>query len=754
VPARPRLSDQEIIRCGLAIVASLAAATLLSFVRIAATGTWQVDDGGLLVVLEMLVVLALMVAGWFYLRASWACRQQPLRPLLVVAIALQLTAALAPPLTSNDLFSNIAYGRLVLNGLNPYVATSRALDTHEAIVSLVNSPWRDTYTPYGPIATYLHALAAFPSQTWAAVALYKLLIVTCVIGCLALAYGFCRHQVAPARQARAFLFFAWNPLLAWELSAQAHNDVLIVVAATGFVWAASSRHQWLALLALLVGFYAKFALAPILGLYLVLIGRRSMLRAAAMFLVSVGAGAALFAPFWDGYDSLRGPLVAAVASPDRLANSLVMLVCGGAGLFSAGLREAAFESWIVVSRGVCLCLALRAIARATTLCRLLHDGLVFLLVYECLAMGWFLAWYATWLLPLALAVPRMRRIVAVFTVIVPVLYLPYDAWFLAPLAVLGLPLVWLWQSRRLLENDDETEGDSRPLPAWLRGPYLSYLAAHPERLPSTVARYARLHCSPLLSPRRAARPTRNVVPRLIVSLTTIPSRIHRIKPVLNSLIDQDYPADAIWLVLPRYSRREQVEYAIPEFLQSTRAITIVRCETDWGPATKLIPALQREEQPDTLILAVDDDNIYPRDFVSTFLAWHRRHPDAALGYRGWPLPPSLDWNDTSPLYATSLCSTRAVDVVTGTWGLLVQPRFFDQALTDYGNSPSEAFFVDDIWFNGHLARRGVPRIVIPAANPPWPSSSSWVNGLCFTENGDGRKNNVVIRSFAKHWLRC
>ena len=43
-------------------------------------------------------------------------------------------------------------------------------------------------------------------------------------------------------------------------------------------------------------------------------------------------------------------------------------------------------------------------------------------------------------------------------------------------------------------------------------------------------------------------------PRLVISLTTIPSRIGRIKAVLNSLIDQTVPADDILLAVPGHSR--------------------------------------------------------------------------------------------------------------------------------------------------------------------------------------------------------
>lgn len=238
--------------------------------------------------------------------------------------------------------------------------------------------------------------------------------------------------------------------------------------------------------------------------------------------------------------------------------------------------------------------------------------------------------------------------------------------------------------------------------------------------------------------------------RLVISLTTTPARIDRIRPVLNSLIDQDTPADAILLAVPRFSRRENVEYRIPGWLDRSGALTILRCD-DWGPATKLIPALMQETDGETLLLTVDDDVIYPPDLVSTFHEWHSKYPDAALGYRGWSLPKSLRWQATKTLYATSARSVQPVDVLTGTWGYLVQPRFFDRGVFDYSGYPRAAYFVDDIWFNGHLARGGVPRLLVPGRLPPLSTRIGRVRGLTFLENRDGTTNNEVIRAFAEHW---
>ena len=280
-------------------------------------------------------------------------------------------------------------------------------------------------------------------------------------------------------------------------------------------------------------------------------------------------------------------------------------------------------------------------------------------------------------------------------------------------------------------------------------PYLSFAVAHPTRVPVTLAQFFRMRRIGLL-PRRPPR-TIATNRRVVISLTTLPSRIGRLRQVLNSLIDQDAPADEIVLALPQVSQREKVPYTVPGFLRNSDAVTVLACERDWGPATKLIPALLAEQRPDTLILALDDDNVYPRNMVSNFLAWQRRYPDHSLCYRGWTVPDSLDYNEKRVRFATTVDGPMSVDIATGTWGFMVQPRFFDSRLTNYSGYPAEAFFVDDIWFNGHMARRGVPRMLVPTADPPLSTFASVVNALGVVENASGAKDNAVIRAFEPYW---
>ena len=115
-------------------------------------------------------------------------------------------------------------------------------------------------------------------------------------------------------------------------------------------------------------------------------------------------------------------------------------------------------------------------------------------------------------------------------------------------------------------------------------------------------------------------------PRVVLSLSTLPGRIGALESMLGRLREQTRPADAIYVTLPCASiRAGGVPYLVPQALADAHArgeLTLLRADADWGPATKLIAALAREQalmaaggDARSVIVTVDDDILYPRTLV-------------------------------------------------------------------------------------------------------------------------------------------
>ena len=206
--------------------------------------------------------------------------------------------------------------------------------------------------------------------------------------------------------------------------------------------------------------------------------------------------------------------------------------------------------------------------------------------------------------------------------------------------------------------------------------------------------------------------------RVIASLSTVPDRIGNLGPTIRSLLKQTRPPDEIVLAIPEFSVREQRPYVVPKYISRLPRVRVLHCAEDWGPATKFIGAIRDElaaGRENTLIMVVDDDRLYPRDALETYLYYSEQLPNAALCFRGAAMPSTLDWDDAKMIYAKDVREPRPVAVITGCGSYLVQPRFFDQSLWDYSKAPSVAFYIDDIWISAWLSRRGVKRYVIPAS---------------------------------------
>lgn len=208
----------------------------------------------------------------------------------------------------------------------------------------------------------------------------------------------------------------------------------------------------------------------------------------------------------------------------------------------------------------------------------------------------------------------------------------------------------------------------------------------------------------------------------IISLTSIPSRIGGIGPVVESLRSQTARIDAIILWVPRTYRR--VEFRDHIFPKPPRGIEIRYCDVDYGPATKVLPAAKAFADEDVRIIYCDDDEIYQPDWAQTLVSASEKYPDDCVAINGL-CASSIDheffsrsWQfrtlniATFDLYRQFYRRRQPwkrpgigpVDICQGFGGVLVRPKFFGPEVYEI---PDVLWTVDDIWLSGHLATRGV-----------------------------------------------
>lgn len=214
---------------------------------------------------------------------------------------------------------------------------------------------------------------------------------------------------------------------------------------------------------------------------------------------------------------------------------------------------------------------------------------------------------------------------------------------------------------------------------------------------------------------------------IIISLTTIPPRIHMIEPVIQSLLHQTVRPTRIELNVP-------IQYRNPKYQNEFRinvhqSVDVVRCETDWGPATKLLPTLIRYRDQDVVIIYVDDDRIYRNDLVEKLVHSGREHPHAAISahtvsvkrqlieafWRARPLQYKLQRIGTMGMWNPKRRTDEEPDrIAEGFGGVLVKPSFFDQRVFE---CPDRFTSVDDVWISGCLTAMGHAPVGCKSACP-------------------------------------
>lgn len=114
---------------------------------------------------------------------------------------------------------------------------------------------------------------------------------------------------------------------------------------------------------------------------------------------------------------------------------------------------------------------------------------------------------------------------------------------------------------------------------------------------------------------------------VILSLTSIPERVQYIHQILNS-IDLLH-VDRVIVNLPKQCNRSKATYQIPHELVTIHKVEINWLEHDFGPVSKVLPALEicQDNPQSSMIIVMDDDVIYPRGMVNAHIHALAHHPD-------------------------------------------------------------------------------------------------------------------------------
>jgi len=252
--------------------------------------------------------------------------------------------------------------------------------------------------------------------------------------------------------------------------------------------------------------------------------------------------------------------------------------------------------------------------------------------------------------------------------------------------------------------------------------------------------------------------------RLVASLTTLPHRLLNIHHTLDSLVSQHVKPDVIYLNIPiTYTRfnisadKSLISRLINQFNNKYGVrFVVTRLKKDWGPLSKLLPVLYKEQDPATLLITVDDDMVFKPTLFGILLQRHLNSPKMAFGASGQMV--DIDRDDSLHVRTAWKWKSGAfpVDILEGFTGAIYRRDFFDVDML--AAVPSQCFSTDDIWISAHLARRGIPRVKLALG---WGDTAEFSDNDKISPLRDGNLNGtkrndacaaLLLDMFQLHWV--
>lgn len=371
------------------------------------------------------------------------------------------------PVGAADLFDQIFRARITTHyGLNPFLTLPMNVSDDPLFPYVA---WRTEGSPYGPLWELLAAGTSWLAgdSLWNNLILFKLLVTLSYGANVALTYGILRAW-RPDWALRGTLFFAWNPLVLFEVPGNGHNDSILLTCLLVAIYLFVLGRRTAVLPALMAGALTKFvpillvpvAAAAIWGDRLRIANYKSRLTAPAAprgeddeniaagvegyqaareapneyrgvlsrfeafsniaigGVLAVGLALVLYAPFWEGWQT-----VGALARQSLFTASIPKVVLDilqydanvPAETAERLVRNAALGLMLVVTLAFTAYIFFNTVRKgpATTveqrqalISRTLTAFYEIIFVYLAFATLWFQPWYLMWLV--ALTAPLAR----------------------------------------------------------------------------------------------------------------------------------------------------------------------------------------------------------------------------------------------------------------------------------------------------------------------------------------------------------
>lgn len=239
---------------------------------------------------------------------------------------------------------------------------------------------------------------------------------------------------------------------------------------------------------------------------------------------------------------------------------------------------------------------------------------------------------------------------------------------------------------------------------------------------------------------------------IVVSFTSIPSRIDYLPLMIRSIFEQTIMPDRFIMYIYR-----------DEFLHLDLNI-ILKEQIELGLEIRYVDENLRshkkyyyakQEFPEACVILVDDDIIYKTNMIETLIKSYQKYPSAMSGLRGHrikldgKLPkPYIEWD-----YEYTFGTTPShYNFLTGCGGILLPPNLNTPLLFDKEKIRELSFSADDVWLKFIAMKEGIK--VVKASlgkGTPLEIDNNPEDSLAYENVTNGNNNDISIRKMIEYY---
>jgi hypothetical protein len=250
-------------------------------------------------------------------------------------------------------------------------------------------------------------------------------------------------------------------------------------------------------------------------------------------------------------------------------------------------------------------------------------------------------------------------------------------------------------------------------------------------------------------------PVNNIIRdhHIVISLTSFPARFNTLHYALKSILNQNIKPDIIFLCLAKNEVKN--EYELPPSVLKLKkyGIEIFFADDNLGPHNKYFYTMKY--YPNSLLITVDDDNIYDKNLISDLYNAYLKYPSAVLARRVHKIIKDeknnvLTYNKWCYEYKKETKPSFEL-MATGVGGVLYPPRLLPPDTFNSNKISKLCLNADDIWLKFMELKNNIP-VVWVKSKKNHPLIIKKAQKITLQKNNyHGKQNDKYIADLQKYY---